>query len=111
MKCYNHQNVDAVGVCKNCRKGICHDCLTDVGNGIACTDSCITEVTDINRKLMRQRNGAKLGPFFLILAGLLLFSKTHELGWFNTGLVMSIILILWGVIALGLNIKDRYGHK
>jgi hypothetical protein len=111
MKCYNHQNVDAVGVCKNCRKGICHDCLTDVGNGIACTATCIREVTEINRTLKKRRNSGKLGYFFLIIMGFLLFSKSYARGWLDLLFVMSIVLIVWGIIALGLEIKNSYGRK
>jgi hypothetical protein len=31
MKCFNHQGVDAVAICKNCNKALCHDCAADVG--------------------------------------------------------------------------------
>ena len=49
MKCYNHPETDAVGTCKSCSKGICHNCLSDTGNGIACTANCVQELTELNQ--------------------------------------------------------------
>lgn len=61
MKCFNHPNTEAVGICKNCSKGICHQCLTEIPNGIACTTSCVEEVTLVNNlifKNVRSKNTA-----------------------------------------------------
>ena len=40
MKCYNHPDVDAVGLCKKCLKGICHLCAIEHSNSIVCRDAC-----------------------------------------------------------------------
>ena len=48
MKCYYHQARDAVGLCKSCNKGLCSDCATDVGNGLACRDRCEEQVRVLN---------------------------------------------------------------
>ncbi len=53
MKCYNHAENDAVGVCKNCSKGLCKECLTEVNNGIACTLTCIEEVERIDKLIKK----------------------------------------------------------
>lgn len=55
MKCYNHPGTDAVGTCKNCSKGICAACLTDTGNGIACTATCVEEVNSINQMINKNK--------------------------------------------------------
>ncbi len=55
MKCYNHPDVDAIGICKNCNKGLCKDCLTELENGIACTATCIEEVKQINSLINRNK--------------------------------------------------------
>ncbi len=47
MKCYYHPQVDAVGICKHCHKGLCTECAVDVGGGLACQTSnndCQAEV-------------------------------------------------------------------
>src|SRR6185437_867214 len=40
MKCYYHQDCDAVGLCKSCVKGLCDGCQTDLGQGLACKGHC-----------------------------------------------------------------------
>jgi hypothetical protein len=56
MKCYNHTDIDAVGICKNCNKGVCISCAIDVGNGIACSETCANEVKQINVLIERNKN-------------------------------------------------------
>jgi len=60
MKCFNHPDADAIGICKNCNKGLCKDCFTEVENGIACTASCIDEVKQINSIINRGRQSYKV---------------------------------------------------
>ncbi|NKF21209.1 hypothetical protein [Solimonas marina] len=36
MHCFTHQDVEAVGVCKACYKGLCTQCASDLGLGLAC---------------------------------------------------------------------------
>ena len=35
MKCFYHQEKDAVGICKNCNRGLCNECLTEYDKGLA----------------------------------------------------------------------------
>ena len=53
MKCFKHSQSDAVGTCKNCQKGLCHECAVDVGNGIACKSGCEDRVIAINELIDR----------------------------------------------------------
>ena len=40
MKCYNHHDRDAFGICKVCGKGLCLECMSDKKeNGVYCKDS------------------------------------------------------------------------
>lgn len=59
MKCFNHAAVDAVAICKNCNKAICHDCSTDVGNGVACNGQCEVEVRALNELIRRNKTAAQ----------------------------------------------------
>src|SRR5262245_35664997 len=58
MKCFEHQDRDAVGVCKSCCKGVCSECAVDVGKGLACRDRCeddaraLTAVIDSNCQMV-----------------------------------------------------------
>lgn len=40
MKCFRHRESEALGICKNCSKGLCSGCLVDLNNGIACKNAC-----------------------------------------------------------------------
>jgi hypothetical protein len=81
MKCFNHDTSDAVAVCKNCGKALCHSCAADVGNGIACAGTCEQEVRALNELIGRNRaasqktSGAyyKNAIVFVLLALVLLY--------------------------------------
>lgn len=40
MRCFNHQDREAVGICRSCRRGICVECAHEVGKSLACTGQC-----------------------------------------------------------------------
>lgn len=40
MKCFFHQDRDAVGICKSCERGVCSECAVDLGKGLACKGRC-----------------------------------------------------------------------
>lgn len=47
MKCFDHNERDAVGTCKSCGKGLCRDCAVDLDKGLACRDRCEMDVSQI----------------------------------------------------------------
>jgi hypothetical protein len=59
VKCYNHHEKEAVAICKNCHKALCDDCLSDVGNGIACRNSCEDRVLALNALQRKGENALK----------------------------------------------------
>ncbi|MES2800703.1 MAG: hypothetical protein V4638_11850 [Bacteroidota bacterium] len=74
MNCYNHHDQSAIGICKSCHKGICEDCLTDVGNGIACSASCVEDVKALNALVNKNKQAHVVHnamPLFYILVGAL----------------------------------------
>jgi len=48
MKCFNHANADAVGVCKDCYKALCHNCCVICGTSVACKETCEEKVKLLN---------------------------------------------------------------
>ena len=48
VKCFNHHESDALGVCKHCQKGICSKCVTLVDNSMSCKGACEKEVAAYN---------------------------------------------------------------
>ncbi len=40
MRCFYHEDREAVGSCKSCGKGVCRDCAVDLIKGLACRGHC-----------------------------------------------------------------------
>ena len=38
MRCFYHEDREAVGSCKSCLKGLCRDCAVDLTKGLACRE-------------------------------------------------------------------------
>ena len=104
MKCYKHQQSDAVGLCKSCQKGVCPDCLALVDGSVACKDSCEEDVAAINHMMAHSQRVYKnynkqWRPSIMIngVGGLLflaygLYSFTSSLSWFLIGLGSIMII-------------------
>jgi hypothetical protein len=106
MKCFNHKDVDAVGICKNCNRGLCHDCLIDIKYGIACKNGCADEVIAVEKLIQRNINTSSkkynmVTPVFLMLIGVL-FIYT---GWQDEKtrkfiIPSGLIMLAFGIIRL-----------
>ena len=76
MNCFEHPGRPAVGICKNCQRGLCMDCAADVGDGLACKGRCEQAVRDINEIVNRSKTAYQkagkahkgMGTFLAILA-------------------------------------------
>lgn len=80
MKCFNHGEVDAVGVCKSCQRGVCAECAIDLGHGLACKDKHEADaeflhfLIERNKKAIQlQPRAASVGNIFWLIMGLLFF--------------------------------------
>lgn len=80
MKCSNHPDVDAVGVCVNCGRAVCAACRTVV-NGKTYCPACATGVSGVGRRKFTAKPIA--GGILGIMAGVI-------------GFIMGVILITGG---------------
>lgn len=48
MSCFNHQETKAIGVCKNCGRLLCKECLAEELPSIACKSRCEKQVKAID---------------------------------------------------------------
>src|SRR2546430_9416121 len=72
MKCFYHPDLDAVGICKNCGRGLCPQSLAEVEDGLACRGRCEAAVSAISAVLKRnQRLIARSHPFGVIFTALI----------------------------------------
>lgn len=91
MRCYYHQDREAVGGCKSCGKALCPECAVDLTKGLACRGRCEADVQALIAMIDRS---IKLSPSTskLIESGRSTRSTTAI---FN--LVMGVIFVAWGL--------------
>ncbi len=89
MRCFNHGDREAVGSCKACHKGLCHECATDMGHGLACKathEAMVETYNSIIQKNARLYGAATKGrfgaPLFYAFMGVVfggygLFARDH----------------------------------
>lgn len=108
MKCYRHQDLDAVGICRGCGKGICAaHCARDIGTGLVCSDACrerVETVDALNRKTAASygtmaRNGWIAPLFFAAMGGVFLYAGLRErAGPVNFVSAMGAIFVLFALV-------------
>ena len=86
MKCFNHPEVDAVGSCKHCFKGLCTRCAKDSGVGVVCSQACEDEVRSVRAMLERSR---KMQP-------LAVNAHLRSAIWL---VALAAVFIAWGLIS------------
>jgi len=118
MICFIHEGIHAVGVCKNCGKAICRDCLIDEGFAVCCSEACMAEARQLNEMNQRgkkiygigtttKRNSSQaisymiIGVFFMII-GLLFLSKIPVLTYFTCSM---------GLLMIGIGAFTQYRMK
>ena len=103
MKCFYHETVDAVATCKNCCRALCRQCAVDVGNGIACRNTCEQQVQALNAMLRKGQNAIKrsawsyygLAIFMLLMAVVIGQDalRSNEGGWAIIGDGMALTFL------------------
>ena len=96
MKCFNHEDRDAVGQCKHCYKALCKECIADTGVGLACKSEHEKEVEFLHSLIDNNKqaySGASksilMSNIFYLLMGILFigysyfFSGSEFLLWFG----------------------------
>lgn len=109
MNCFRHAPAAAVGICKSCQRGVCPECLTDVGDGLACRGPCEAKVQSLNAMLNRSPLAySTAGSGYRIVGGLMgvfaipgLISGVGAVstkGWLNSSLFMGLVFAIFGVM-------------
>ncbi len=108
MDCFNHHEKHAIGICKACGKGLCPDCATDLGHGLACKNNHEEIVEGFHRinqysaKSIKPSLGQYSAVAFLVLAGLayLWLAYTKNSGWYSFPVILGTIFIAFGLLLL-----------
>ena len=94
MRCYYHEDQEAVGTCKSCGKGVCRDCGVELGKGLACRGRCEADARALIQLIERniQLSGATAN---LIRTGRSVRSSTALFQF-----AFGAIFIAWGMTDL-----------
>ena len=99
MNCFNHPDKPAVGLCKNCYKGLCAECAAALPDGLACADTCRGKVASLNEMTdQAAASGAWLRRigWFLFASGILLCCIDGAVKWMGTVLLGLVFVRLGG---------------
>lgn len=117
MRCYVHGDTEAVGTCRACNKGLCHDCVADLGHSISCKGGCENKANLLNTQVMQssvvlrtQGRNRFFAPAFFIVMGIvfMLFASNGSFG-INLGTVMGSGFVVFGIILAVLG--QRYANE
>ena len=117
MRCFVHHEVEAVGTCRACNKGICRECASDLGHSICCRGNCEekakllhSQVAQGSIALRTQRRNRFFGPiFFLVIGAALLIWGSDGSTALNLGTVMGGAFIVFGGILAAMS--QRYAKE
>ena len=106
MKCFVHEKIDALAVCRSCGRGLCRDCITEVGLTCSCKGDCEEVVATMNDLVVRGRTqfqkisnaqfrfGITFGLFGLILMALSGVSFANsENGYYFLALASPLLIL------------------
>jgi hypothetical protein len=102
MKCFNHSEVDAIGVCKHCNKGLCRECAVEAAGSLSCRGACEQQVALVNRlTLQAGASYAKTSRAYLrstLVYVILVFAFRTDISLLRTLLIiMAVVFFLGGV--------------
>ena len=110
MKCFNHSEIDAVGVCKSCGRALCHDCIAEVGLSCSCKERCEAVVASLNdvterNKTVYQKSSAIYRWFgiFSLMLGILL-AGYGSVSIFFSDPAQALLVLLYGLIVIGIGV-------
>jgi hypothetical protein len=69
MNCFYHHERSAVGICKNCQRGLCPECAAEVPDGLACVEKCEGKVLLLGRLIEGNQKAYRKSGTGYIIAG------------------------------------------
>jgi len=119
MHCFNHQDSTAIGTCRQCGKGLCPSCATDLGHGLACRGVHESAVESIDQQRARNRRNSRVAS--KVASVLPAFSTAMELIYILFGILyyrqdaftvtMGIGFVAFGVVLFASNRRSLARSK
>ena len=106
MQCFVHRDVEAVGTCRACSKGICYSCTVDMRHSISCKGDCEAKSIALNsmisqniKTLRTQTRNRFIAPVFFVAMGIaFMFFAGDGTFKLNMGTVMGSLFVVFGIV-------------
>jgi len=116
MRCFNHPQSDAVGLCKSCSKGLCSACAADLDHGLACKGKHEEAVQILNGLVARSAKvysvtpkSRFIAPLFYGFMGLIFAIFGYAQGGIvNLPFLMGIGFLVFAAVTYFFN-RNAYG--
>lgn len=97
MNCFYHRDVVALGVCRNCQRGICTECIAEVvPNGIACAGRCEAAAAKAGRMWAKSESLNRMWGYVCLIFGLG-FAAGGFYSWWLDRYVGFLVVFLVGI--------------
>lgn len=118
MRCFNHNDKEAIAICINCGKAFCGSCCIQSPTGrIVCSMECQSSIqkTEQTLEIIRKRTSltGKVSGIFIILAGIVFgfFGLFHLLFRPQFFLPLSLLCLILCVIFIVIGVWYLKGDK
>ncbi|HTH46464.1 MAG TPA: hypothetical protein VMB21_03035 [Candidatus Limnocylindria bacterium] len=118
MKCFYHQTVDAVALCKSCNRALCPGCIAEVGLSCSCRNRCEADVATHNDLLERGRTAyqktsatyLRSGVFMMVIGNAFVIVGIHLLVR-GVDVVLGLLPCIMGLLFVGWGISYLVSAK
>ena len=112
MRCFYHEDREAVGSCKSCGRGLCRECAVDLAKGLACRGHCEADaqalIQLIDRNIQLSSNASRAvqqsrsvrsgaGIFHIIMGVLFVIFGIRDFDRLNLIVFMGAGFIAYGI--------------
>lgn len=114
MNCFNHADRSATGSCKYCGKGLCPECVSDLGHGLACKNAHEQEVENLHMIISKNikiyssaSTHTLIVPIFYLFLGVVFagFGYFSKRGITDFSFIMGVGLIVFAIVVFTRNRK------
>lgn len=99
MRCYLHNDVEAIGTCTQCGRGLCPECAVNVGGKIVCKDCAARPAEPV--RCPTPRKDPFIAAGLSLIGGLLTGSLLFSLGQLYNGQIKKFIILTLVNIFMG----------
>lgn len=119
MKCFVHENEDAVGICKHCSKAVCKKCaIPNELNFLVCSEICNQEATLYQAMMEKSKMAYGLKPGRLpttiivyLLIGVVFFLFGCITSIFGADWIYGVLPMIFGVVFILAGAMSIYNQR